>query len=155
MFLCVSWRSLSLSSVFMQRDRAHKVDTQLGCLNLFAQSAYIIIIKLWTAITFNYGNTAFQTASFFKQWLKWRGLWKLLFCKSWAPTTIFQLFISHALALVSLFPAPVPALIMIMQNSFQNLGYFNMVNQSIFMGEGMQNTKLVCNKVVELLSLKK
>lgn len=105
---------------------------------------------------FNYGNTTFQTSRFFKQWLKQQGLWKLLFCKSWAPATIFQLFISHAVALVSLFPAPVPVLIMIMQNSCQNLGYANMVNQSIFIGEVMSNTKpLVCNKVVKLLSLKK
>lgn len=89
---------------------------------------------------FNYGNTTFQTRSFFKQWLKWQGLWKLLFCKSWAPTTIFQLFISHTLALVSNFP--VPSVIIIMQNSFQNIGYVNMVNQSIFIGEVMYAIRL-------------
>jgi len=83
------------------------------------------------------------------------GIVETLFCKSRAPTTIFQ-FISHALALVSLFPAPVPALIMIMQHSFQNLGYSSMVNQNVFIGEMMQNTKtLMCNKVVKLLSIKK
>lgn len=55
---------------------------------------------------FNYGNTIFQASSFLKQWFKWQRLWKLLFWKSWHPTTIFQLFISHALALVSVFPSP-------------------------------------------------
>lgn len=61
---------------------------------------------------------------------------------------------SHALALVSLLP-PQSLLTITMQNSFQNLAYATMVNQSMFIGEMMENTETwVCLRLLNFCPLK-